>query len=321
MLIDGFNRKVNYLRISVTERCNFRCVYCMPEKPFTWVPKEKIMSFEETFKFVKIVIDKGVNKIRITGGEPLLREDLHKFVSMIHDYNNNIDLALTTNGYLLSKYAKQLKHAGLNRINISLDSLKPDIANKIAQKNVLTKVLQGIQLADEIGFKIKLNCVVMKDINFNEIIDLLEFAIKKNYTIRFIEFMENNFAKTNVKGVKSFDVLNAISKKYKFQKIQRLDASPAQYFKLDNGYQFGIIEPHNDDFCENCNRVRLTAEGFLIPCLYFENALSIKESVLENNTAKTNQIIQNILKNKPEKNKWSTHENKTSERAFYTTGG
>ena len=126
MLVDGFGREVNYLRISVTERCNFRCQYCMPEKPFSWVPKENIMSYEDMFKFVKVAIDNGVNKIRITGGEPLLREGLDSFIKMIHDYKNDIDLALTTNGYLLPSAAQNLKNAGLKRINVSLDSLKKE---------------------------------------------------------------------------------------------------------------------------------------------------------------------------------------------------
>ncbi len=134
MLIDGHGRVVNYLRVSVTERCNFRCQYCMPEKPFSWTPKENLLSFEELFLFIKVAIDEGVNKIRITGGEPLLREDLDKFISMIHNYKSDIDLAITTNGYLLESIAKRLKDAGLKRLNISLDSLKREVAQKICSK-------------------------------------------------------------------------------------------------------------------------------------------------------------------------------------------
>jgi len=130
MLIDGHGRKVNYLRVSVTERCNFRCQYCMPEKPFSWVPSENLLSFDELFKFIKVAIDEGINKIRITGGEPLLREDLDSFVKLIHDYKPDIDLALTTNGFLLPDTAQKLKDAGLKRLNISLDSLKPHKLHK-----------------------------------------------------------------------------------------------------------------------------------------------------------------------------------------------
>ena len=321
MLIDGYGRIVNYLRISVTERCNFRCQYCMPEKPFSWVPKENILSYEDMFKFVKVAIDNGINKVRITGGEPLLREHLDVFVKMIHDYKNDIDLALTTNGYLLPKVAKDLKDAGLKRINVSLDSLKKDVAWKIAQKDVLDTVLEGLETASEVGLKIKINCVPLKGINDDEIIDLIEFCKDKNYPIRFIEFMENNYATKGAKGLTSEDVLDAVSQKYSFKKVDRDTSSPAQYYELESGYQFGIIEPHKDDFCASCNRIRLTAEGFLIPCLYFEDALSIKDAVQEGNVDKAANILQEVLKNKPEKNKWNGEESETSSRAFYETGG
>src|SRR6056300_726911 len=140
-LIDRYGRKHDYLRVSVTERCNFSCKYCMPEKPFSWVPKENLLSYEELFKFIKVSIDEGIKKVRITGGEPLLREQLDVFLKMIFDYKNDIDLALTTNAYLLKGAAQKLKDAGLKRINISLDSMQEDIAAKVAQKNVLPKVL------------------------------------------------------------------------------------------------------------------------------------------------------------------------------------
>jgi GTP 3',8-cyclase len=190
MLIDGFGRKVDYLRVSVTERCNFRCQYCMPEKPFSWVPRENLLSYEDLFKFIKVSIDEGIKKVRITGGEPLLRENLDFFIKMIFDYKNDIDLALTTNGFLLSKAALKLKEAGLKRINISLDSLNPATAAKIAQKDVLKSVLEGIKSADEAGLKIKINCVPIKGINDGDILDVLEFCKEKNYVVRFIEFME-----------------------------------------------------------------------------------------------------------------------------------
>jgi len=150
MLIDGHGRTVNYLRVSLTERCNFRCQYCMPEKPFSWVPKENLLSFDELFLFIKVAIDEGVTKIRLTGGEPLLREGLDGFIKMIHDYQPEIDLALTTNAFLLPQTAQQLKDAGLKRLNISLDSLKPEVAQHIAQKEVLSQVLEGIDKALEV---------------------------------------------------------------------------------------------------------------------------------------------------------------------------
>jgi GTP 3',8-cyclase len=321
MLIDGHGRKVDYLRISVTERCNFRCQYCMPEKPFSWVPKENILSFEDMFKFVKASIDQGIKKVRLTGGEPLLREDLDKFIEMIYNYDSNIDLALTTNGFLLKNVAQRLKDAGLKRINISLDSLITDKAAKIAQKDVLKDVLEGIFEAKRVGLHVKINCVPMQNINDDEIISLLEFCKKEGFVIRFIEFMENSYAKSGLKGLKSSQIQDIISTKYNFTKIPRNSTSPAQYFALDDGYEFGIIEPHLDDFCASCNRIRLTAEGFLIPCLYFEDALSIRDYVRSGDIDGAIEVLKKVLSNKPEKNKWSDESEGDSSRAFYETGG
>lgn len=323
MLIDGFGRKHDYLRVSVTERCNFRCQYCMPEKPFSWVPKENLLSYEDLFKFIKASIDEGIKKVRITGGEPLLRENLDVFIKMVFDYKNDIDLALTTNGFLLPKVAQKLKDSGLKRINISLDTLNQATAAKIAQKDVLETVLKGIQAAADAGLKIKINCVPIKGINDNDILDVLEFCKEKGYVVRYIEFMENNHAKDGAKGLNSNEILEIISKKYpNIKMVPRDTSSPAQYYELENGFQFGIIEPHKDDFCAQCNRIRLTAEGFLIPCLYFEDAMSIKDVIQNNRIDEAVEILKKVLQNKPEKNKWSIEDdNKISTRAFYQTGG
>ncbi|MDD3007521.1 MAG: GTP 3',8-cyclase MoaA [Arcobacter sp.] len=323
MLIDGFGRKVDYLRVSVTERCNFRCQYCMPEKPFSWVPKENLLSYEDLFKFIKVSIDEGIKKVRITGGEPLLREGLDIFIKMVFDYKNDIDLALTTNGFLLPKVAKKLKDAGLKRINISLDTLDHATAAKMAQKDVLETVLEGIQAADDAGLKIKINCVPVKGINDKDVLEVLEFCRKKGYVVRFIEFMENYHAKDSIKGLNSDELKAIISSKYPdFEMVPRDTSSPAQYYRFEDGYEFGIIEPHKDDFCSACNRIRLTAEGYLIPCLYFEDAMSIKDAVQNNRIDEAVEILKKVLQNKPEKNKWSVKDdNEVSTRAFYQTGG
>jgi cyclic pyranopterin phosphate synthase len=294
----------------------------MPEKPFSWVPKENILHFEELFKFIQAGIDEGITKVRITGGEPLLRHDLDRFIKMIYDYKNDIDLALTTNGFLLKESAAKLKAAGLKRINVSLDSLKADVAAKIAQKNVLEQVLEGLHAADEAGLKIKINSVPLKGINDTEILDLLDYCKARNWTVRFIKFMENTHAKSLLEGLSSEEIKSHIAKKYSFIPQMKTTPSPASYYKLDNcNYEFGIIEPHKDDFCAACNRIRLTAEGYLIPCLYFEDALSIKDAIKENNIDKAVEILRTVLKNKPEKNKWSEQQNEHSARAFYETGG
>ena len=317
MLVDSFNRKIDYIRVSVTSRCNFRCLYCMPNTPFEWEPHENILSYEEMFEFLKLAIDEGVNKIRITGGEPLLRKDLDVFIKMLYDYKPSLDLALTTNGYYLKEYAKKLKEAGLKRVNISLDSLKKDVASKIAQKDVLLKVLEGIDEAIKNGFVVKLNVVVMKGINDNEIVDLLEFAKKKGVVIRFIEFMENEKAYPNIKRVDSNEILKKISKKYNFKELKK-DNSASKYFQMDDGYIFGIIEPHSEDFCKSCNRIRLTAEGYLIPCLFFTESYNIKKALRKKDLKKASLILRDVVRNKPEKNDWIEN---ISNRAFWETGG
>ncbi|MBP1681796.1 MAG: 3',8-cyclase 1 [Proteobacteria bacterium] len=322
MLVDGFGRNVTYLRVSVTERCNFRCQYCMPEKPFSWVPKENLLSFEELFLFVKVAIDEGITKIRITGGEPLLRTDLDKFIAMINNHKSGLDLALTTNGFLLKDAAQKLKNAGLQRVNISLDSLKPDVAGKMAQKDVLYKVQAGIEEALRVGLKVKINMVPIKGINDMEVLDVLEYAKERGMSIRFIEYMENTHAKEQLKGLSGQEVQDKIAQKYHFKEIGRVGPSPAHLFEFDDGYIFGIIDPHKHDFCEDCNRIRLTAEGMLIPCLYFDEAMSIKDAVHNGDVAKAAEILKEVLHNKPEKNKWSDDDqNETSNRAFYETGG
>jgi GTP 3',8-cyclase len=243
MLIDSYDRVVDYLRVSVTERCNFRCQYCMPEKPFSWVPKENLLSFEELFEFMKIAIDEGVNKIRITGGEPLLREDLDKFIKMIYDYKNDVDLAMTTNAFLLKGSAQRLKDAGLKRINVSIDTLKPEVAKQIAQKDVLKNVLEGVDEALRVGLKVKVNMVPMKSVNADEIIDVLEYCKERKMSIRFIEYMENSFAAKEIKGMKSNELLELLKTKYEFTDDGFDGSSPSHYYTMKDGYRFGIIEP------------------------------------------------------------------------------
>jgi len=320
MLVDGFDRKIDYLRVSVTERCNFRCQYCMPEKPFSWVPKENLLNFEELFMFIKVAIDEGVTKIRITGGEPTLRADLDRFIAMISNYKSDIDLSMTSNGFLLHTYAKALKDAGLKRINISLDSLKKDVAAKIANKDVLDGVLRGIDTCLDVGLKVKINVVPIRGVNEDELVDLLEYSKKRGMGIRFIEFMENTHASTLTQRVDNKEILNIISKSYEFEDVGFDGSSPSHYYRLDDGYEFGVIEPHEDNFCKNCNRIRLTAEGNLIPCLYFDEALSIKDAIKSHDIEKATQILKEVIANKPEKNRWD-EENEKSTRAFYETGG
>ncbi len=321
MLIDGHNRVVNYLRVSVTERCNFRCQYCMPDKPFSWVPRENLLSFEELFLFIKAAMDEGITKVRITGGEPLLREDLDKFVAMIYDHNPDVDLALTTNGYLLAQSAQRLREAGLKRLNISLDSLKPEVAQQIAQKDVLADVLAGIDTALEAGLRVKVNMVPLKGINDDEIVDILDYCKARGIEVRFIEYMENALASDRIRGLLGKEILAKVKEKYVIKKVGREGSSPSFSYLLEDGYKFGLIDPHKHDFCETCNRIRLTAEGHLIPCLYFDEAMSIKDAVKAGDVPKAVEILKTVLRDKPKENRWSDTENETSGRAFYETGG
>jgi len=296
----------------------------MPEKPFSWVPKENLLSFEELFLFVKVAIDGGVTKIRITGGEPLLREDLDSFIKMINDYKSGLDLALTTNAYLLPQAAQKLKDAGLKRLNISLDSLKEDVSAKIAGKNVLKEVLAGIDKALEVGLKVKINMVPLKGVNDDEILDVLDYCKGKDIKVRFIEYMENAHADQALKGMHGKEILEKVKERYTIKALGREGASPSFNYVLDDGTEFGLIDPHKHDFCENCNRIRLTAEGNLIPCLYFDEALSIAEAVKKGDVEGAAQVLAEVLKDKPKENRWSEDEledRELSKRAFYETGG
>ncbi len=321
MLIDSYERVVDYLRVSVTERCNFRCQYCMPEKPFTWVPKENLLTFEELFEFIKIAIDEGVKKIRITGGEPLLREGLDNFVKMIYDYEPDIDLAMTTNAYLLKGTAQKLRDAGLKRINVSIDTLKPEVAQAIAGKDVLKNVLDGVDEALKVGLKVKVNMVPMKGMNADEITDVLEYSKERGMSIRFIEYMENRYASKTISGMKSKELLDILAQKYEFEDEGFDGSSPSHYYMMQDGYRFGIIEPYGDDFCKQCNRIRLTAEGQLIPCLYFDEAMSIYEAIKRGDIKGAALVLKEVVRTKPEKNRWGGEEGESSERAFYETGG
>ena len=321
MLIDGHNRVVNYLRVSVTERCNFRCQYCMPDKPFSWVPRENLLSLEELFLFIRAAMDEGINKVRITGGEPLLREGLDQFVAMIYNHNPDVDLALTTNGYLLKQTAQRLKDAGLKRLNISLDSLKPEVARQIAQKDVLKDVLAGIEEALRVGLKVKINMVPLKGINDGEIVDIMNYCKARGMEVRFIEYMENAMANDAIKGLLGKEILEKVKEQYVIKKLGREGSSPSFSYLLEDGYKFGLIDPHKHDFCETCNRIRLTAEGYLIPCLYFDEAMSIKDAVQAGDVPKAVEVLKTVLRDKPKENRWSDEENETSNRAFYETGG
>ncbi|WP_187903040.1 GTP 3',8-cyclase MoaA [Helicobacter pylori] len=321
MLVDSFNRVIDYIRVSVTKQCNFRCQYCMPTTPLDFFDDEELLPLDNVLEFLKIAIDEGVKKIRITGGEPLLRKSLDEFIAKLHAYNKEVALVLSTNGFLLKKMAKGLKDAGLSRVNVSLDSLKSDRVLKISQKDALKNALEGIEESLKVGLKLKLNTVVMKGVNDDEILELLEYAKNRGIQIRYIEFMENTHAKDLVKGLKEREILDLIAQKYKIIETENPKKGSSKIYTLENGYQFGIIAPHSDDFCQSCNRIRLASDGKICPCLYYQDAIDAKEAIINKDTKMMKRLLKQSIINKPEKNMWNDKNSKTPTRAFYYTGG
>ncbi|GAA7521978.1 GTP 3',8-cyclase MoaA [Helicobacter pylori] len=321
MLVDSFNRVIDYIRVSVTKQCNFRCQYCMPTTPSDFFDDEELLPLDNVLEFLKIAIDEGVKKIRITGGEPLLRKGLDEFIAKLHAYNKEVALVLSTNGFLLKKMAKGLKDAGLSRVNVSLDSLKSDRVLKISQKDALKNALEGIEESLKVGLKLKLNTVVMKGVNDDEILELLECAKNRSIQIRYIEFMENTHAKDLVKGLKEREILDLIAQKYKIIETENPKQGSSKIYTLENGYQFGIIAPHSDDFCQSCNRIRLASDGKICPCLYYQDAIDAKEAIINKDTKMMKRLLKQSIINKPEKNMWNDKNSKTPTRAFYYTGG
>jgi cyclic pyranopterin phosphate synthase len=272
-MIDQFERNINYLRISVTDRCNLRCVYCSPPGGIKPLNKNLILSYEEILRVVKIGSRLGIEKIRLTGGEPLVRNGLIQFISALRQINGLKEVTLTTNGYYLKDVVLDLKKVGLARLNISLDSLKSDVYSKITRGGDLKKVLAGIQQALKLGLKIKINVVILKKINESEILNFLRFGAHYGIEIRFIEFMplcgSNHYRNY-------FVSLDSIQKKIKqttslvyvgFEGV----AKTYQY----NGIKVGFIAPMTSSFCSECSRLRLTAEGYLRPCLFSNTGVNL----------------------------------------------
>lgn len=293
----------------------------MPATPLDFFDDEELLPLDNVLEFLKIAIDEGVKKIRITGGEPLLRKGLDEFIAKLHAYNKEVALVLSTNGFLLKKMAKDLKKAGLSRVNVSLDSLKSDRVLKISQKDALKNTLEGIEESLKVGLKLKLNTVVMKSVNDDEILELLEYAKNRSIQIRYIEFMENTHAKSLVKGLKEREILDLIAQKYKIMETEKPKQGSSKIYTLENGYQFGIIAPHSDDFCQSCNRIRLASDGKICPCLYYQDAIDAKEAIINKDTKMMKRLLKQSVINKPEKNMWNDKNSETPTRAFYYTGG
>ena len=281
MLTDKYHRPLQDLRISVTDRCNFRCTYCMPLDQYDWISKDQILSYEEIGRLVRIFADLGVSKLRITGGEPLLRKDLDDLVAMLAGTAGIEDLCLTTNGSLLAEKAQSLRSAGLNRVTVSIDSLNPTTFVKMAQRGSVDVVLEGVAAARRAGLSpIKVNTVVERGVNDHEIADLLDYSRSHGYEMRFIEYMDvgNVNSWSSEKLVSKAEILGRIAAVHPFEAIgaKRGSAPSERYRFLDGQGSFGVIASVTEPFCGACTRARLTADGRLVTCLFSARGHDLK---------------------------------------------
>ena len=272
LLVDTFGRIGNDLRISVTDRCNFRCTYCMPAEGLPWLPKSDILTFEEMARLTGLFLRLGVRALKLTGGEPTVRAEFPKLVGMLREVDPDVDISMTTNGYLLDRLAKPLAEAGLDRVTISCDSLLRHRFEEMTRRDALDKVMAGMRAAEEAGLTpIKLNCVVIAGTNEGEVVDFARFARETGYEVRFIEYMpldaEQHWERAKV--VPSAEILEAIEKV--FPLIAEGDGvEPATSYRFVDGAPggIGVIASVTEPFCDTCNRLRLTAEGQLRACLF-----------------------------------------------------
>lgn len=298
-MLDSYGRNINYLRISVTDLCNLRCRYCMTDKGIIKKEFEDILTLEEIEKITKEFVKLGVNKIRITGGEPLVRKGILKLIKEIGSLDTVKDFAMTTNGTLLKKHAKELKEAGLNRVNISLDTLNPKKYSHITRGGNINDVLEGIKEAKKVGLTpIKLNVVLIKDFNEDEIEDFVNLTKDDDIDVRFIELMP-------IGQVCQWSLNRYLSNSAVLEKCNYLDkieskdkSSPAVYYKIKNGKgRVGLINPISCKFCSNCNRIRLTADGKIKPCLHSDNEIDLMKPLREG--INISETLKNIIKDKP----------------------
>ena len=276
---DALGRPLRNLRLSVTDRCNLRCEYCMPEDDYTWLAREDVLHFEEISALVDVFVSLGIDKVRLTGGEPLLRRDLATLVRMIAAKSGITDLALTTNAVLLAEQVDQLKAVGLGRITISLDTLRRERFKTLTRFDELDRVKQGIAAAHRVYGSIKLDTVVIRGVNDDELIDLIEFGKGVNAEVRFIEYMDvGGASRWQPSRVTSrADMLGALSAHYgQIDPIDERSSAPADRYRLRDGTVFGIIASTTEPFCRTCDRSRLTADGMWYLCLYAARGVDLR---------------------------------------------
>ena len=311
-LIDPFNRHITYLRLSVTDRCDLRCTYCMPEK-MTFLNKKEVLSFEEMYKLCSGFIQLGIKKIRITGGEPLVRKGIMDFFEMLspHLSSQLEELTLTTNGTQLNKYASQLYANGVRRINISLDTLDHKKFKNITRIGSLQDVLLGIEAAKDANLKIKINCVALKNINDDEVDEFINWCVKKDFDLTFIETMPMGDIgnETRLNHFLSLDELKkSISSKFELEDISFSSGGPAKYSRIKGSdIKLGFITPLSHNFCSSCNRIRVDATGVLHQCLGQSSSLDFRK-ILRDPGATDADLLENIrksIKQKPEKHSFA----------------
>ncbi len=313
---DSFGRTIDYLRISVTDRCNFRCVYCMPSEGVQFQSHDQIMRYEEIIEVVKVAVEFGVTKVRVTGGEPLVRPGISDFIAMLHELPEIKDISITTNGYFLGKYARDLKAAGLNRINISLDTLNPDLFSKITRGGDFNKVWEGILTAEEVGLTpIKINAVAVRGLNDHEILDFANLTRAHPWHVRFIELMP---VKNQVPWGEGFPdpkdgYISTSEMLQKFEGSGLTEASawigngPARIYHLPGAPGLvGFISPLEEEhFCNRCNRMRLTADGNLRPCLMSDEEIPLLAPLRAGENVA--QLFARAVNRKPKKHDLAHH--------------
>lgn len=296
-LVDSFGRKITYLRVSITDRCNYRCTYCKPAEQFKFIPHEEILRYEEIVEIIEEAVDLGITKVRITGGEPLVRKGIVDFVKKLKRIEKLEDISLTTNGFFLVEYAEKLKVAGLNRVNISLDSLQKNKYRKITRGGNLERVLKGIDSALKAGLlPIKINTVLIKGTNNDEVEDFVRLTLERPLNIRFIELMPSGEKATdNYKGkfISVLEIKESLAKKYSFNSINTSSGNgPAKYYEIEGGKgTIGFITALSQHFCQSCNRIRLTSDGKIRPCLFSNQEIDLKKAIREVENTENKQIL------------------------------
>jgi cyclic pyranopterin phosphate synthase len=278
---DTFGRPLKSLRLSVTDRCNLRCKYCMPEEEYAWLPRDNVLTFEEMAQITGYFTDLGVDKVRLTGGEPLLRRDLPRLVRLLFQNRKITDLALTTNGILLGDQAQDLYDAGVHRVTVSLDTLRPDRFRALTRRDEHARVLEGIQTVLRVGFTgLKLDTVAIRGFNDDELVDLIEFGRRVQAEVRFIEYMDVGGATDWSMGqvLSRAAILEALGRRYgRITPVDEVSSAPAQRFLLPDGTSFGIIPSTTTPFCATCDRSRVTADGMWYLCLYAKDGTDLRQ--------------------------------------------